>query len=603
MVQTTLERNKSVREINYLARDFNSYKNELIEYTKKYFPNDWQDFNEASGGMALIEMISYLGDNLSFLIDRSVNECFIDRAIEPRNIYSLARNMGYNPKLQTPAIVNVNVSATFNDTTSAASIFKVLKGSRVKTSFTPSVNFEITEDIDFSSASNRETVRDGGLTTYTVTGVSAIAGFSKTFSTTVTNPTPFLRIVLPDSNVSEIVSVKSIDGSEWYKVNALSENTIFYGDENEDSTSNDETPYVLKIKRVPKRFVVETGAGNRVSLVFGSGTSTAEDSEIIPNPEDFSLSPTLRGSPSGFSPSLVDSSNFLNTRTLGLAPNNTTLEIKYRVGGGIDSNVGRFTVNDFSVRNIEFIDPNFNSSNPVLASNVLQTLSVINPEQATGGSESEGIESIKRNAISFFNAQNRAVTLQDYQVRVLSMPNSFGSVYRCSVRKSSKNVNGIDLILCGINSNRNLVNVSDVLKNNVEKYIKQFKSFSDTIQILNPDIVNIGFEFSISPSNTVTPNQALLESILLLRDFFEISQTNFNDSIVIPDIISRLQALSSVRSVNQFKIVNKNVNESSDYSSYIFDINSNTKNGVLKFPQNAIWELKFANKDIVGKIT
>lgn len=603
MAQTSLERNKQVREINYLARDFDSYKTELIEYTKKYFPDDWQDFNEASGGMALLEMIAYIGDNLSFLIDRSVNECFIDRAIEPKNVYSLAKNMGYTPKFRTPSTTNVNISATFSDSSSSTSLFKLLKQSTVRTSITPSVNFQLLEDVDFSSSKNRtSSVPDTGFTTYTISNVPVIAGSSKKFETNIGQSTPFLRIDLPDSNITEITSVSSSDGYEWYKVNNLAENTIFYGEENTDNLTNEDVPYVLKLKKVPRRFIIEKTANNGTSIVFGSGDSSAEDSEIIPNPDDFVLSPSLRGSPSGFAPSLVDSSNFLNTKSMGISPKNVKMTVNYRVGGGLESNVGRGNINSFVTRQISFLDTSLPTTNPTLVNTILNSLTVSNPEQATGGKESESLQSIKRNSVSFFNSQNRCVTLQDYQVRVLSMPGNFGSVYRCNVRKDPSKLNGIELFLCGINSNQNLINVNSVLKNNVERYIKRFKSFSDTIKISDPTIINIGVDFSIVPSSTVTPNEALLDALLLIKDLFRISRTNFGDSIVLSDIAARVQSLKTVQSVDDFKIINKNFNQNVNYSDFVFNVRYNTRNGVLRFPSNALWEVKYPNSDIVGRL-
>lgn len=603
MTQTTSERNKQIREINYLARDFDSYKKELIEYTKKYFPDDFQDFNEVSGGMALIEMIAYLGDNLSFLIDRSVNECFIDRAIEPKNIFSLAKNLGYKPKFTTPAAVDLTLSATFNNSTSSQSVFSILKGTRVTTDTIPSQDFEIIENVDFSSNSNRSSsVPESGFTTYAVSGVKAIAGITKTFKYSAGNPREFLSLELPDINITEIVSVSSSDGFEWYEVNNLAENTIFYGDENTNNATKDDVPYVLRLKRVPRRFIVEKKSGNRTCIVFGSGDSSLEDSEIIPNPDDFVLPPSLRGSPSGFTPALVDSSNFLNTKTLGVAPKNTVITVNYRIGGGIDSNVGRNTLKKLSNRIISFKNPNILNTNNKLAQTVLQTISVNNLEQATGGKEPESVTSIKQNALSFFNAQNRAVTIQDYQVRVLAMPSSFGSVYRSFARKDPNNISGVEIIIAAIDSNGFITEANGVLKNNVEKYIKQFKSFSDNVRISDPRIVNIGVNFSIVPAANVVPNQALLDSLLLMKDLLRTNTTNFNDNLVIADFISRIQSLSSVRSVINLNFTNINSSTNTDYSDFVFNIKSNTRNGILSFPPDVIWQVKFPDKDIVGRL-
>ena len=65
------------RDLNYLSKDFDSIKSNLVDYVKRQFPNTWRDFNDASGGMAILELMAYVGDVLSFNIDRQVNEAYM----------------------------------------------------------------------------------------------------------------------------------------------------------------------------------------------------------------------------------------------------------------------------------------------------------------------------------------------------------------------------------------------------------------------------------------------------------------------------------------------------------------------------------------------
>tara|TARA_R110000851_G_scaffold329867_1_gene502129 strand:+ start:647 stop:2467 length:1821 start_codon:yes stop_codon:yes gene_type:complete len=604
MTQTTSERVKEIREINYLSKDFDSFKVDLIDFAKKYFPDEWQDFSEASGGMALLEMVAYLGDSLAFLLDRQVNEGFIDRAIEGKNIYSLAQNMGYKPRFITPAVTTVNVSATFKDASSGAAMFTLKKGTRISTNFAPSTSFELIQDVDFSSSTNRTHSKSAGAieATYSVSGVSALAGESRLFSYTApATPIPFRKIRLPDKNITEITSLSSSDGFEWFEVDNLAQETIFYGDVNVTSSSAD-VPHILRLKRVPRRYVTQRSSKGDTDIIFGSGISSAEDSEIIPNPEDFVLPPTLRGAPAGFTPIAVDSSNFLKTRTLGIAPKDVIIDINYRIGGGLATNVGRGTLTRFTNRILSFSDPAFESNNGNIISAMLDTLSITNPLQATGGQEIENATSIKQNALSFFNAQNRAVTLQDYQVRVLSMPGSFGSVFRSYARKDPTSALGVELILAAKNSRNEVIPPAETLKNNIETYIKQFKSFSDSVRLSDAEIVNIGVDFSIVASQNINSNEALLEAFILLKDLLSISNTNFNDTLVIADFTSRLQSSNKIRSVAGFKFTNKAFqSEGRQYSNTSFDIPANTVNGIVTFPENTIWEVKFPNADIIGR--
>ena len=590
------------REINYLSKDFDSIKADLIDYTRRHFPNDFRDFNDASGGMAILDLIAYVGDILSFSVDRQVNEAYINRAVEPKNIVSLAQNFGYTPKNTTPAVVNLSISATLQESVSGDCLFVLKKGATVVTNFDPIVSFEVLDDVDFTQPKNRMVKSAGGTTTVTVTGVSAAAGISKTFKYRANDPVKFLKVVLPESDVNEVVSVSATDGSQYFQVDNLARDTVFTGEVNTSDSSGD-AGYIMKLKRVPKRYVVEREPTGLTSIRFGSGVLTEADSEIIPNPNDFVLPPSLRGSPSGFTPAAIDSTNFLKTKTLGVAPQNTELSIQYRAGGGVNTNVGANTLNRFIRQELAFAKPNITSLSAVVVRSIYDTLSCSNGEQASGGEEAETVSSIKENAVFNMSSQMRCVTLQDYQTRMMSMPAHFGSIFRSFVRKDPTNNLGVQLFLITRNDVGNLTLPSEVIKNNIETYMKNFKSFSDTIRITNGRIINIGVDFTIVPMADVNEAQAMMDCILVLQRYFDTARTNFNDSIVISDVQSRLQNLASVRAVPTLNISNRvGAIEGRAYSGTQFNINANTTSGIVKLPQDAVWELKYPNFDIISRV-
>ena len=591
----------AVRDINYLSKDFTSIKSDLIDYVKRHFPSDWRDFNDASGGMALLELMAYVGDVLSFNIDRQVNEAYITRAVETKNIVSLAKNFGYTPKNTTPAVVNLSISADMTESTSGETLFTLKKGATVFTNFEPIVSFETLNDVDFAQPKDRIIATAGGTTTVTVSGVSAAAGLSKVFSYTVNNPVKFLKVTLPDTDINEIVSVSAADGSEYYQVDSLATNTIFVGEVNTDSSSGD-AAYIMKLKTIPKRYVVEREPSGLTSVRFGPGVLTEEDSEVIPNPNDFVLPPTLRGSPSGFAPVAIDSTNFLKTKTLGVAPQNTVLTINYRAGGGVSTNVGPKTLSRFVNKQVQFAKPNLSSLSAVVATDIVDSISCTNYDQASGGEEAETITSIRENAVANVASQMRCVTLQDYQTRIMAMPSQFGTVYRSFVRKDPNNNLGVQLFLTTRNADSQLTIPSGVVKNNIESYIKKFRSFSDTVQILPGRIVNISVEFVIVPNPDANAQTALMECIMVLQRVFDTARTNFNDSLIIPEFQSRLQSLQKVMAVPSLTINNRVATvDSRAYSSTEFNINANTRSGILKFPQDVVWELKYPNFDIIGR--
>ena len=592
----------SNRDINYLSKDFDSIKSDLMDYVKRHFPSDWRDFNDASGGMALLELIAYVGDILSFNIDRQVNEAYINRAVELKNIVSLAQNFGYKPKNNTPAIVNISLSADFTESTSAETLFVLKKGATILTNYEPVVSFETLSDVDFSNPSNRIVKSSGGTTQVSVSGVSAVAGISKVFRYRANDPIKFLKVTLPESNINEVMSVSASDGSEYFEVDNLARDTIFVGDVNTDNSSTSDAGYIMRLNRVPKRFVVERDPTGLTSIRFGPGVLMEADADVIPNPNDFVLPPTLRGSPSGFAPAAIDSTNFLKTKSLGVAPQNTDVVINYRAGGGVATNVGANTLTRVVNKQLVFATPNLESLQPIVTTNISNSLASSNGEQASGGEQAETVASIRENAVYNMGSQLRCVTLQDYQARIMSMPSQFGSVFRSFVRKDPNNSMGVELFIVTRNSEQQLTLSSGVIKNNIETYIKNFKSFSDTIKISNGRIINIGVDFTIVPKANVNAQEALMECILVLQRLLDTSRTNFNDSIVIPDLQARLQSLQKILAVPNLKIVNKTVTVGSRvYSGAEFNINANTSSGILKLPVDAVWEMKYPNFDIIGR--
>ena len=594
------------KDISYMSKDFDSIKSDLIAYIKRYFPNEFQDFNDASGGMAILDLVAYVGDILSYNVDKQVNETFLNRAIETKNIINLAQSYGYTPRKTTPAITNLSLTSVVSTTTSANQLAVVQKGSKIFTSTNPVVSFEILEDVDFSDARNRIYTEDGVNSTITISGVSAVAGSTKKFQYSVTDPVKFLKIKLPDSNVTEIISVSATDGSEYFEVASLAVDTVFTGDINTDSSTTGSAPYIMRLKKVPKRFVKELDGDGTTSLRFGTGILTEDaDEDVIPNPEDYVLPPTLRGSPSGFAPAAIDSTNFLKTKTLGVAPSNTILTVDYRVaGGGVETNVGPDTLSKWAEKRVLFKN-NLRTSNAALAVTTENNITVSNPDQASGGESGESPASIRINAVNNVNSQMRAVTLQDYQARVMAMPQQFGTVFRSYVVKSNAGYGACLYTICR-DSNLNLINTPGVVNNNIKTYLERFKSFSDTIEIKNGKIANIGIDFSATIDPAANAPESLMAAIIELKRRFTINRTNFNDNISISEIMASIQAIDGINAIETFKIINKTSADNEDtttYSGFNFDVDANTFAGIVSFPQDVVWEMKYPNLDIVARYT
>ena len=289
----------------------------------------------------------------------------------------------------------------------------------------------------------------------------------------------------------------------------------------------------------------------------------------------------------------------MKTKSLGVAPQNTDIVINYRAGGGVSTNVGPKTLTRFINKELEFANSDLAST---VTRDIFNSVACSNGEQASGGEEAETISSIRENSINNMSSQLRCVTLQDYQARIMAMPSQFGTVFRSFVRKDPTNNLGVQMFLITRNTSSQLTVPSGVIKNNIESYIKNFKSFSDTVRISPGRIVNIGVNFVIIPELEVNEYDALMECILLLQRLLETTRTNFNDSIVISDIQSQLQSLKKIRSVPQLKIINRvGTVEGRAYSGTSFDMQANDVGGIISFPEDVVWELKYPKFDIIGK--
>ena len=184
----------------------------------------------------------------------------------------------------------------------------------------------------------------------------------------------------------------------------------------------DTAPYILKLKKTSRRFTTYIDENDKVVLRFGAGISDNPDEEVIPNPT--SVGSNLPGSPS-YLTDAFDPSNFLKTRTFGLAPANTTLTIKYAYGGGLDDNVNSGDITD--ITSISYtIQDNLLSS--TLVENAKDSVGFTNAFPAKGGSAGQTVREVRESALAHFQAQNRNVTKEDYIVRAYSLPAKYGNI-------------------------------------------------------------------------------------------------------------------------------------------------------------------------------
>ena len=609
------------RDIRYINRDFNSFRNSLIEYTKTYFSNTFNDFTDSSTGMMFIEMSAYVGDVLSFYIDNQIQETFIQTARQIENLYNLSYMLGYRPKATTASTVELEIYQQLpailisgSNVPDFSYCLKISENTQVNSNSDTTNKFLIGDRIDFSHSSSMDPTTisvfsvQGNQPTYFLLKKTRQAKSStiQTTSFSFDSPEKFKTIDINDSNIIGILDVVDSEGNVWYEVPNLAQDsileTIRNTNPNDPNLSQDQTVLdVLKLKQVQRRFATRFINETKLQLQFGAGNTNIETEELIPNPENVGL-----GLPFGkdklttaFSPL-----NFMFTNTYGIAPYNTTLIVRYLKGGGLSSNVSSNTINSIN-GGISFV--NSTVANSSLAQTIYNSLAVNNPKAADGGQDGDTIEEIRQNALGNFQNQLRTVTPQDYLIRSLSMPSNFGTIAKSHVTPSKveditpgETPTILDLYVLSYDSSKSLIQSSSTLKHNLQTYLYEYKMVNDSVNIKDAFIINIGVEFDIIVLPDYNNNEVLTKCIASIISYFEIDKWQINQPIILKDLYIMLDKIEGVQTVPNVNITNKT---GVGYSEYAYDIKGATlKDVVYPSLDPMCFELKNPNSNVLGRV-
>ena len=615
------------RDIKYLSKDFSTFKQNLQEFSKNYFPNTYSDFTDASPGSLFVEMASYVGDVLGYYVDTQLQENFLLYTKEKENILSLAQSLGYKPKMATAASVDLDIFQIVPASGSAGNKVPdyrygmVLKeNSEISTTGGTNVSFNTIQDIDFkmSSSFDPTTVSvystSGGDVNYFLLKkkVKAISlGNRKTVDFTIGNAEKFKKLTLSDTGITEITSCIDSDGNVWYEVPTLGQETVFQTVENNSlndptlSGDSDSTPYLLKVVKTPRRFTTRFVNDNTLEIEFGSGILDEDDQEIIPNITNVGLNLPQGKDKLDLA---FDPSNFVSTKSYGLAPSNTTLTFIYYAGAGVSSNVPSNTLT--SGNNLIIEQPSFIGENSDTKALVRNSITFNNPSPARGGKDGDTLEEIRINALSSLSTQKRAVTKEDYIIRTLNMPSKYGAVSKAYITKdeilnkqsADTNPFALNLYVLGYDNNKNLSTLNTATKENLKTYLSQYRMVTDSINIRDAFIINIGIKFDLVVLPNFNSQEVLSRCISALQDYFDVDKWQINQPIVIGDIMFVLTSIKGVQNVQNIQIENK-YGIANGYSRFIYDIESATSNNVVYPPLDpTIFEIKNPNTDITGRI-
>ena len=602
------------KDIRYLGKDFNSIKANLIDFSKTYFPNTYQDFNEASPGMLFLEMAAYVGDVLSYYTDVTLQESLITHAMERQNVLDIAQSMGYKPKNRVAAVVKLDIFQIVPSIEDDNGILvpdwryavAINEGMVVASDVNATtVRFRTIDYVDFRYSSSLDKTEVTPFEVNSLNGtvdfwllkksVNSVSGVINSKKFTFTSPEPYTKVTINEPNLIEIIDGVDTDGNTWYHVPYLAQDTIFEPVPNIPrndkflSKDREQAPYLLKLRRIPRRFTSRQTGDTSFEIQFGSGVTNLVDELLIPNPD--LISGGLNNIGSTIS-NEINPANFLYTKTYGLAPNNTTLTIRYTVGGGPQDNVPSDTITRIINKSLLVDETGLDS---VLYSRVVNSVAVTNPTPSTGGKIGDDLEEMRQNALAHFASQNRAVTKEDYMLRAYSLPARYGSIAKaCVVKDMDINYNsgnnndvmqnqlGISFYVMGYNSNNNLIPISDTTKENLKTYLDQYRILTDGISIKDAYIINIGVEFEIISLPNQNGNQVVLKCINKIKEYFDISKWQINQPIVLSNVYTELDRVEGVQTVVNVTIINKH-DETLGYSKHVYDIIPATKDGII-FP-------------------
>ena len=601
------------QEVNYSSRNFADIRTDLVNYVRQYYPDIFNDFNDASVGMMLLELNAAVGDMLSYNTDRMFAETQIDYAKERKSLLSMARTFGLKipGKRASATIVDLSITLpVFGDTFDVSYAPIIKAGSQVSGA---GKVFELINDVDFSSPfttggiPNRIIIpnfnANGILTNYTLIKREMVTnGFTKILKRVITTSDvrPFLEVILPDDNVLSVDSIITLPGTSyigepsldeflninnrWFEVDALAEDKVFIEDNTRTSDNSGIKPG--KWISVSKKFIREYTDLGFTKVTFGTGT------QDISSLCDFDTNKAL----------VNQIGNFINNMSLGVTPTaNTTMFIKYRVGGGADSNLGPNTIKSTGILNISVNGPDSNVNQTVKKS-----LKVNNAFPAIGGKDSPSVEEVRNMVRYNFSSQNRAVTIKDYQTKIAQIPGKFGAPFRNGIFEEQ---NKIKMYVLSLDQNGSLTNQSTTtLKENISNYLADFRMLNDYVQITDGRIINISFEIDLYIDKKAPQSQVISQVINEIKSYFDVNKFEMGQDIYISNLIETINNIGGVLNLVGLRVYNKvgggySLNETSQqyFDSQTRQIDISEDNTLYGEP-TSMYEIKYPTKDILVRV-
>lgn len=620
------------KDIKYLSKDFFDFKQSLIDYAKTYYPTTYNDFSDAQPGSIFLDMAAYVGDVLSFYLDRTLQENFLAYAKDRDNLISLAYQLGYRPKVSSTSIVKLDVfqlvPSKISGSTATPDFNYALvldKESIIGSNSNSDIQFITQNLVDFTFSSSMDPTE---ISVYQVNNISnlpeyyllkksvnAISGKINTEEFTFGSPERFPKITIQNEDIIYVLDIVDSDNNKWYEVPYLAQNIVFDEVKNDPinepfmSQYNSSVPYMLRYRKVQKRYVTRFVNETTLDIEFGSGVNSSADEEILPNSDNVGMGLVDSISKLNYA---FDPSNFLYTKDYGISPSNTTLTVRYLTGGGLSSIVPSNDVNKSITLNIRTTSISDSLINQNVMDYVRQSIAFNNETPSSGGGNGDTVEDIRLNSLASFSTQMRNVSKEDYIIRSLSLPPRFGTiskVYHATEYETGDNIEYIDnnpfainLYILSYDENKKLTNSSLALKENLKTYLSQYKMSTDAINIKDGYYINIGCHFDITVISSFNSREVLSNCLNSVKEYFNIDKWYMNRPIILNEIHNIISNIKGVQSVVKIDIINK-YGENNGYSRYGYDIKSATRGNVI-YPSldPSVFECRYPDQDIYGRV-
>jgi len=595
---------KQLKIINYAGRDFNSIRNNLIDYVKRYYPDSFKDFNSAGFGSLVLDTVAYVGDVLSFYADYQLNESFLDTANEYDNVVKIARQLGYKYADSFSSVGEAQFFVSVPASTAGAPDEDYIPTLQANSTFTTTggQNFTLVEDVNFADPNNPVIVNKinsstGAPSEFAIKATGkVISGRVERQTETIGDFVKFRKVPLNSAKPVEILNVFDSEGHRYFQVDHLAQEIVFKAIRN-NNTDKNIVPSILKAIPVTRRFTLEKDR-TEAYLQFGYGSESELTNESVVDPSKIVLQ--LHGR-DYITQQNFDPTNLTETDKFGVGPSNTIITILYRVNESTDVNAAANTLTQVAFPLLKFNSPQ--SLNSTLLSRVRSSLEVTNEDPIVGDVQVPTTAELKQRVYSHFSTQNRAVTIQDYKAISYAMPPSFGAIHRCSVERDFDSFKrNLNMYVISKNKLGFLTATNKTIKENLKTWLSNYKMINDTIDIRDAHVVNFGINFAIVADLEENRFNVLNLATQRLRNFFANQQYDISEPLYVVDIYKELQRVPGVIDVIDVQILHK---QGGLYSNTDFDFNDrlSVDGRYLNGEVNTIFELKYPNDDIQGSVT